>query len=52
MKKHLNDILVQAHRPDARADREGHRPRQLHVGTEARDYGLVDNVIEQIPATK
>ena len=22
----------QAHRPDARADREGHRPRQLHVG--------------------
>ena len=23
---------AQAHRPDARQDREGHRPRQLHVG--------------------
>ncbi len=31
-----------AHRPAARADREGHRPQLLHVGRGGAEYGIVD----------
>ena len=30
MRDKLNELLVEAHRPAARADRAGHRPRLLH----------------------
>jgi ATP-dependent Clp protease protease subunit len=35
----------QAHRPADRAHRARHRPRQLPVGDEAVEYGLVDKVL-------
>ena len=36
IKQRMNEILHQAHRPPARQDREGHRPRPLHVGRGSR----------------
>ena len=38
------------HRPAARGDRERARARQVHVADEAKDFGLVDEVVERARA--
>jgi ATP-dependent Clp protease protease subunit len=52
MKKHLNDILVRhTGKTFDQVEKDTDRDNFMEA-TEARDYGLVDHVIEQIPATK
>ena len=52
MKKHLNDILVRhTGKTFDQVEKDTDRDNFMEA-TEARDYGLVDHVIEQVPATK
>ena len=52
MKKHLNDILVRhTGKTFDQVEKDTDRDNFMEA-TEAKDYGLVDHVIEQIPATK
>jgi ATP-dependent Clp protease protease subunit len=52
MKKHLNDILVRhTGKTFDQVEKDTDRDNFMEA-TEARDYGLVDHVIEEIPATK
>ena len=52
MKKHLNDILVKhTGKTFDQVEKDTDRDNFMEA-TEARDYGLVDHVIEQVPATK
>ena len=52
MKKHLNDILVtHTGKTFDQVEKDTDRDNFMEA-TEARDYGLVDHVIEEIPPTK
>jgi len=52
MKKHLNDILVRhTGKTFDQVEKDTDRDNFMEA-TEARDYGLVDHVIEHVPATK
>ena len=52
MKKHLNDILVRhTGKTFDQVEKDTDRDNFMEA-TEARDYGLVDHVIEEIPSTK
>ena len=52
MKKHLNDILVRhTGKTFDQVEKDTDRDNFMEA-TEARNYGLVDHVIEEIPATK
>jgi len=52
MKKHLNDMLVRhTGKTFDQVEKDTDRDNFMEA-TEARDYGLVDHVIEHIPATK
>jgi ATP-dependent Clp protease protease subunit len=52
MKKHLNDILVRhTGKTFDQVEKDTDRDNFMEA-TEARDYGLVDHVIEHVPSTK
>ena len=52
MKKHLNDILVRhTGKTFDQVEKDTDRDNFMEA-TEARDYGLVDHVIEHVPTTK
>jgi len=50
LKAKLNEIH-EAHRPAARSYREGHRPRHFMGAGEAKEYGLIDEVVIKKPAS-
>ena len=52
MKKHLNDILVRhTGKTFDQVEKDTDRDNFMEA-TEARDYGLVDHVIDKVPSTK
>ena len=52
LRKRLNEIYVAPHRPADRGDRAEAGARHLHVGRGGRDFGLVDEVVENRPAAE